>query len=175
MANRIISIDTAKANGTQLPTEVRIEVSTLATTQAVAGQLLAGDTAAPGINKYYGTDGSAVRGYYTLPTGLTGGGGGGGGGSASAIGVDNGDGTTTVSGVGVIDNGDGTIGITGVGVISNGDGTITVPATTNSVYTTATRPSAAAAGNGAQIYDSTLNIPIWSDGTVWRNAAGTVV
>lgn len=42
-------------------------------------------------------------------------------------------------------------------------------------WTTATRPTAAAAGAGAQGYDTTLGIPIWSDGTVWRNAAGTIV
>lgn len=41
--------------------------------------------------------------------------------------------------------------------------------------TTAGRPPAAAAGAGAQMYDTTLNKPIWSDGTNWRDAAGTVV
>lgn len=41
-------------------------------------------------------------------------------------------------------------------------------------YTTANRPSPV--GNqGLQIYDITINRPIWSDGTVWRNAAGTAV
>ena len=42
-------------------------------------------------------------------------------------------------------------------------------------YTTATRPSAATAGNGAQLFDTTLNRPIWSDGANWRDASGTVV
>lgn len=38
---------------------------------------------------------------------------------------------------------------------------------------TGSRPSASQ--NGAQWFDSTLQIPIWADGTNWRNAAGTVV
>lgn len=42
-------------------------------------------------------------------------------------------------------------------------------------YTTAGRPSAVTLGDGAQIYDTTLNKPVWSDGTVWRDAAGTAV
>jgi len=41
--------------------------------------------------------------------------------------------------------------------------------------TTAARPSAATMGVGAEFYDTTLLIPIWSDGTNWKNAAGTVV
>lgn len=43
------------------------------------------------------------------------------------------------------------------------------------VYTTATRPSASSVGPGAQIYDSTLGKPTWSNGTNWTDAAGTVV
>jgi hypothetical protein len=43
------------------------------------------------------------------------------------------------------------------------------------VFTTATRPSAATFGAGTHIYDTTLSKPIWSDGTAWRDAAGTVV
>lgn len=42
-------------------------------------------------------------------------------------------------------------------------------------WATGSRPSAASAGKGSQGYDTTLNIPIWSDGTNWRNAAGTIV
>ena len=42
-------------------------------------------------------------------------------------------------------------------------------------YTTATRPTAAAVGEGAIIYDDTLNLPIVSDGTTWRNFSGTAV
>lgn len=41
--------------------------------------------------------------------------------------------------------------------------------------TTANRPSAASVGAGSQFYDTTLSKPIWSDGTVWRDAAGTAV
>lgn len=41
--------------------------------------------------------------------------------------------------------------------------------------TTAARPSASSVGAGTMIYDTTLSIPIWSNGTVWKNAAGTTV
>jgi hypothetical protein len=41
--------------------------------------------------------------------------------------------------------------------------------------TTAGRPTAASAGQGACIYDTTLGKPIWSTGTAWRDAAGTTV
>lgn len=40
---------------------------------------------------------------------------------------------------------------------------------------TGSRPSAATCGAGARFYDTTLSKPIWSDGTVWRDAAGTAV
>lgn len=43
------------------------------------------------------------------------------------------------------------------------------------VTTTPTRPSAVSAGKGALIYDETISKPIWSDGTVWRDALGAVV
>lgn len=42
-------------------------------------------------------------------------------------------------------------------------------------FTTAGRPSASAHGAGAQIYDTTLSKPIWSDGTDWRDATGAAV
>lgn len=42
-------------------------------------------------------------------------------------------------------------------------------------FATAGRPSAATMGIGAQYYDTTLSKPAWSDGTVWRDAAGTTV
>lgn len=42
-------------------------------------------------------------------------------------------------------------------------------------YSTAGRPSAATVGSGAMIYDTTLSKPVWSDGFVWRDAAGTAV
>lgn len=41
--------------------------------------------------------------------------------------------------------------------------------------TTAQRPTAASVGDGAQYYDTTTNMPIWSDGAAWRNALGVVV
>lgn len=40
---------------------------------------------------------------------------------------------------------------------------------------TGARPSASTMGEGSQFFDTTLNKPIWSDGTDWRDAAGTVV
>lgn len=40
---------------------------------------------------------------------------------------------------------------------------------------TASRPSASTVGAGAQFYDTTLQKPIWSNGTVWRDAAGNTV
>lgn len=44
------------------------------------------------------------------------------------------------------------------------------PSSTGSV-----RPSAGVVGSGAQFYDTTLSKPIWSDGTVWRDSAGSTV
>lgn len=41
--------------------------------------------------------------------------------------------------------------------------------------TTANRQSAATLGAGAQAFDATLGIPIWSDGANWRDAAGRIV
>lgn len=41
-------------------------------------------------------------------------------------------------------------------------------------FTTALRPAANAAGNGRAIYDTTLSLPLWSDGVNWRDAAGTI-
>lgn len=40
---------------------------------------------------------------------------------------------------------------------------------------TGSRPSAVTAGAAAAFYDTTLSKPIFSDGTVWRDAAGTAV
>ncbi len=42
-------------------------------------------------------------------------------------------------------------------------------------FTTALRPSAVTYGDGAQIYDTDLNKPLWSDGAVWRDATGAAV
>ncbi|PPF64525.1 hypothetical protein C5E11_03800 [Clavibacter michiganensis] len=38
--------------------------------------------------------------------------------------------------------------------------------------TTANRPSAATVGVNGRYYDTTLSKPIWSDGTIWRDATG---
>ena len=40
--------------------------------------------------------------------------------------------------------------------------------------TTASRPSASSMGVGAMIYDADIHKPLWSDGTAWRDAAGTL-
>lgn len=40
---------------------------------------------------------------------------------------------------------------------------------------TGSRPSASTVGAGAVFYDTTLSKPIWSDGTVWRDATATAV
>jgi hypothetical protein len=40
---------------------------------------------------------------------------------------------------------------------------------------TGSRPNAVTLGAGAMFYDTTLSKPIWSDGTVWRDATGTTV
>lgn len=42
-------------------------------------------------------------------------------------------------------------------------------------YTTATRPTPAAVGVGAMIFDSTLGCAVTSDGTAWKNGIGTTV
>jgi Pectate lyase superfamily protein len=40
---------------------------------------------------------------------------------------------------------------------------------------TGSRPSASTVGEGAMFYDTTLDKPIWSDGTNWKDATGTTV
>jgi hypothetical protein len=42
-------------------------------------------------------------------------------------------------------------------------------------FATASRPAASLAGVGGTYYDTTLSKPIYSDGTVWRDSAGTAV
>jgi hypothetical protein len=39
---------------------------------------------------------------------------------------------------------------------------------------TGSRPTPAEAGVGGHFYDTTLSIPVWSDGTNWRDATGTI-
>lgn len=41
--------------------------------------------------------------------------------------------------------------------------------------TTGNRPAASTAGVSAMFYDTTLGKPIWSNGTVWKDASGTTV
>lgn len=48
-------------------------------------------------------------------------------------------------------------------------------ATTTGKTTTAGRPSAVTAGEGAMMYDTDLDIPIYSNGAIWRNAVGAAV
>lgn len=43
------------------------------------------------------------------------------------------------------------------------------------VFTTAGRPTAAAAGQGGVYYDSTLGLPGWSTGALWKDAAGNTI
>lgn len=63
----------------------------------------------------------------------------------------------------------------GIGTLSPSAALEVTGAVTSGRYETAARPGAAAAGAGAQIYDTSLSMPVWSDGTVWRNALGTAV
>jgi hypothetical protein len=49
------------------------------------------------------------------------------------------------------------------GVVNSGDST------------TANRPNAVIAGTGGMWFDTTLHKPIWSDGSIWRDATGTAV
>lgn len=43
----------------------------------------------------------------------------------------------------------------------------------NLVGATVDRPSAATAGAGTMYYDTTLGKPVWSNGSAWKDAAGT--
>jgi hypothetical protein len=75
--------------------------------------------------------------------------------------------------VGTLNVGTG-LGVGASGVRSDGDLTarrVVRPGTA----VTASRPAATAVGAGAMFFDTTLAKPIWSDGTVWRDAAGTAV
>lgn len=71
------------------------------------------------------------------------------------------------------DNGTGdTVVGTATGVVRTDSGTSLFR---TGATTTAGRRTASSAGAGAMGYDTTLSIPIFSDGTNWRNAAGTIV
>lgn len=62
-----------------------------------------------------------------------------------------------------------------LGVSANGFGLKTDHVLGLKTSTTAGRPSAVSAGAGAEMYDTTLSKPIYSDGTVWRDADGLAV
>lgn len=47
--------------------------------------------------------------------------------------------------------------------------------TRHTAYTTATRPTATSVAAGTTYYDTTLGKPAWSDGAVWKDAAGATV
>jgi hypothetical protein len=65
-------------------------------------------------------------------------------------------------------------GIPGLDGLDGTDGTDGAPAPTTVLRgPTGGRPSAAP--TGTPFYDTTLSKPIWADGTVWRDAAGTAV
>lgn len=66
-------------------------------------------------------------------------------------------------------------GDVGIGTVTPGCALDVVGAVRAGSYASGSRPSPAAVGAGAQIYDTTLSKPIWSDGTNWRDASGTVV
>jgi len=71
---------------------------------------------------------------------------------------------------------DGAHSDTSLGRVASG--TVGVPsgqALRTGASSTGTRPSAVTVGSGATYFDTTLVKPIWSDGTVWRDAAGTAV
>ena len=60
--------------------------------------------------------------------------------------------------------------------VRRSDGRFTVFAPFQSAaYATGSRPSAATAGVGAVIFDSTLGKPLWSNGSAWVDATGTAV
>ena len=51
---------------------------------------------------------------------------------------------------------------------------VSTPLPTPQSYATVERPAANSVAKGESIFDTTLNKPIWSDGTDWRDAAGTI-
>lgn len=70
---------------------------------------------------------------------------------------------------------DGTSYVGDTNLYRSGAGTLATDALFRcKTSTPSRRPTAAAAGVGASYYDSTLQKPIWSDGTIWRDAGGNV-
>jgi hypothetical protein len=68
-------------------------------------------------------------------------------------------------------------------IIGSGQGPVEMMGTQINMYaplsvqavSTGARPTASSVPAGTHIYDSTLGKPIWSNGTNWTDAAGTVV
>lgn len=52
---------------------------------------------------------------------------------------------------------------------------VNAPLKLQNSYPSDSRPLASQMGQGYQIYDTTLHKPLWSDGSNWRDAAGSVV
>jgi hypothetical protein len=69
--------------------------------------------------------------------------------------------------------------VNGTVALGTGSGAPVVRLTATTVVTgtaaTGGRPAAATAKAGAMFYDTTLSKPIWSNGTVWKDANGTTV
>ena len=65
--------------------------------------------------------------------------------------------------------------ITGVGSAPSSSGAQVELMPMPAAYTTTGRPPAAAVGAGATYFDTTLGKPGWSNGSTWRDAAGTTI
>lgn len=61
------------------------------------------------------------------------------------------------------------------GVVAFNGGSGGMGAVQTGLVSTAGRPAANSVGVGAQLFDTTLNRPIWSNGAAWRDAAGNAV
>jgi hypothetical protein len=75
---------------------------------------------------------------------------------------------TPTAGQHVVGSGQGPIEMQGTRV------NINAPLVTQAVPTTG-RPAASSVPAGTQIYDATLNKPIWSNGSAWHDATGATV
>ncbi len=65
-------------------------------------------------------------------------------------------------------------GHVGIGVPAPGCALDVAGAIRPGAYASASRPAASSLGAGAGIYDTSLAMPLWSDGTDWRDASGAV-
>lgn len=64
------------------------------------------------------------------------------------------------------------LGSTGPVVLAGSEVQVNAPLRINN-YTTESRPPASSVSQGSQIYDTTINKPLWSDGTEWQEVAGS--